>query len=143
MTTKRKSKHPVITHGLYARLDELRLDGRTKVVQAMQAAREGLSVLFPQGVNAPAAIVIDRIVFKALKLSLYEASDLSGEAVTAGGEQRYITMSNSLREDLRLLSALAEKKPPEAGVPSLSEYLEALKAKVQVIEAVPATGRGD
>jgi hypothetical protein len=127
MTTKRKSRHPVITHGLYSHLESVKLDGRTKVVQALQTAREALALLFPQGVNAPAAMVIDRIVYKALKLSLYEAHELSGGAVAPGGEVRYLTMSNSLREDLRMLAALAEKKPHEPQIPSLEQYLSSLR----------------
>ena len=127
MTVKRKSKHPVITMGLYAHIEKYKLDGRTKPVQQMARARVALCQLFPQGVNAPAALIIERVLYKALKLSIYEAMDLAGEPMTPGGEQKYLTMANSLREDLRILTALADRKPPEGGVPSLQEYLASLK----------------
>jgi len=141
LTKVRNSKHPVIVrglkNGLYTVLEKYKLDGRTAPVRAMNRARAGLLQLFPKGANAPAAIIIDRIMYKALKLAIFEGMDMAGEPVTAGGEQRYLTMANSLREDLRLLSALADKKPPEAGAPSLQEYLASLKPTAEVVDPEP------
>jgi hypothetical protein len=130
MPHKRKNaKHPVIVHGLYADIAKRKLDGRTKVVRAMREARAGLAQLFPGGqTNAAAALLIDRIIFKALKLSLYEAHDLKGlEGLSPGSEQGYLNMSNSLREDIRLLTALAQRQSPGREAPDLEEYLQAIR----------------
>lgn len=136
MTARRKdAKNPVITHGLYADLAKRRIDGRTKVGKALTEARYGLAALFPGGeTNAAAAILIDRIAYKTLKLAMYEAQDLKGmEGVTASSEGKYLSMSNSLREDIRLLMALAQKQAPEAA-PSLEDYLAGLKESGKLIE---------
>lgn len=126
---RKDAKHPIVrSTGLYIHLERIKLDRRLRSVQLMEKAREGLLELFPTGVHAAASIIIDRVVYKALKLSIYEAMDIKGEfEMKPGSEQKYITMSNSLREDLRMLSTLADRKPPEAGVPSLSQYLASLK----------------
>jgi len=132
MTHKRKNaKHPVIVHGLYADLAKRKIDGRTKLAKAMREARDGLTQLFHGGeTNAAAALLIDRILYKALKLTLYEAQDLKGmDGISPGSESRYLNMSNSLRDDIRLLIALAEKQAPEKTVPDLHEYLAALEKK--------------
>jgi hypothetical protein len=72
MPHKRKdAKNPVIVHGLYADLAKRKIDGRTKLAKTMREARAGLIILFPGGqTNAAAGLLIDRILFKALKLSL-------------------------------------------------------------------------
>jgi hypothetical protein len=124
---RKSAKHPVIAHGLSSHLEKWKHDGRLKYVKALRAAREGLYELFPQGVNAGAALLIDRVVYKALKLSIFEAMDLKGAALDAGAQQRYLLMANSLREDLRLLNALAQKQTPEKQIPSLERYLAGLK----------------
>lgn len=138
MPHKRKAKHPVIVTGLYSHLEKWKLDGRCKVVKALENAKAGLAQLFPQGVNGPAAMLIDRIVYKALKLSIFESMDLKGEPMTPGSEQKYLNMANSLREDLRLLNALAQRQVPDKGVPSLEEYLAALKEAGRIVTADPA-----
>lgn len=138
---RKDAKHPIVrSTGLLIHLERVKLDRRLRSVQLMEKAREGLLALFPTGVHAAAAIIIDRVVYKALKLSIHEAMDVKGGfEIKPGSEQRYITMSNSLREDLKMLSALADKKPPEAGVPSLEQYLSALKeARVVTPEPVKA-----
>jgi len=148
MPHKRKdAKNPVIVHGLYADLAKRKIDGRTKLAKAMREARTGLIQLFPGGqTNAAAGLLIDRILFKALKLSLYETQDLKGmEGLSPGSEQRYLNMANSLREDIRLLTALAQKQTPEKEVPDLQEYLAALKeagkgAAIVPVEVGPGEG---
>lgn len=129
-------KGETISHGLHADIAKRKIDGRTGLGKALRQGREGLARLFPQGPNEAASLLIDRIVFKALKLALYEATDLKGLAgAGAAAEQRYITMSNSLREDIRLLSQMAQRQQAEPDDPDLKEYLEAIKraAKAQVI----------
>jgi hypothetical protein len=139
MPHKRKgARNPVIVHGLYADLAKRKIDGRTKVSKAMREIRNGLIQLFPGGqMNAVAGLIIDRLVYKSLKLALYEAHDLKGmEGLSPGSEQRYLAMANSFREDIRLLVNLAARHSPERDFPDLSEYLEIIKkaGKAQVIK---------
>jgi len=139
MAHKRKNaKHPVIVHGLYADLEKRKLDGRTRVVKAMKEARAGLMQLFPNGrVNAAASLIIDRVVYKALKLSLYEMQDLKGmSGISPESKNKYLEIANSMRDDLRFLTNLAARQSPEREFPDLSEYLETVKraARAQVIK---------
>jgi phosphoserine phosphatase len=99
-------------------------------------------------------LLIDRLTFKSLKLALYELNDLTLVAEeaftprqetpgTAGGGnensganfQKYIQMSNSFREDLRLLYNMSKAQSPTQTDPDLKEYLEALRkaAKAQIV----------
>jgi hypothetical protein len=125
MPNKRKAKNPIITTGLAWQLERLKLDRRTKAAKALEAARNSLAALFPGELNAAAEILIDRIVFKALKLSIFERLAIKGH-VSPNGEETYIRLSNSLRDDLRLLMALADRKAPSEA-PDLNQYLKALR----------------
>jgi hypothetical protein len=123
----RKAKHPVITTGLYSHIEKWTLDKRTKIYKALEAARGGLVAMFPQNPSPAACLLIDRILFKGLKLSIYERMEMQGVDTGPGAETRYLAMSNSLREDIRLLTNLTAKEPPEKGVPDLAEYLASLE----------------
>ncbi len=146
MPHKRKdAKHPIITHGLYADLARRKIDGRTKLAKALREARDCLIQLFPGGqTNAAARLLIDRIIYKALKLSLYEAQDLKGmEGISPGSEQRYLNMANSLREDIRLLTALAQRQHSGKEVPELQDYLATLKKAGRSFCITPVELRGE
>ena len=50
------------------------------------------------------------------------------EGLTPEHEDRYLKMSNSLREDVRLLSTLIDRQVPEKTIPDLETYLNNLKS---------------
>lgn len=138
---RKDAKSPVRTTGLYADLQKRKIDGRTRVGKLLREAREGLAQMFPGGeVNAVCSLLIDRIAYKALKLVLFELQDLKGlPGVTPGSEQRYLQLSNSLREDLRLLVTQAQRQAPDRG-PDLVEYLGSLRKAGQGICITPVKG---
>lgn len=131
------------------------LDKRTNMSKSLCQVRDGLIGLFPApGPDRAAMLLIDRLTFKSLKLALYELNDLTLVAEeaftprqetpgTAGGGnensganfQKYIQMSNSFREDLRLLYNMSKAQSPTQTDPDLKEYLEALRkaAKAQIV----------
>ncbi|MDP3181267.1 MAG: hypothetical protein Q8M54_00435 [Desulfobaccales bacterium] len=134
--TKKGSNTSMVRHGLYCDPAKWDLDGRTTLAKQLHQLRTGLAALFPDGPGRAGALLIDRVVYKSLKLALFEATDLiSMEEVPPGAEQAYLTMSNSFRADLQLLTTMAQHQAPAPGDPDLREYLETLKraAKAQVV----------
>lgn len=133
---KKYSQKSMVEHGLCADPSRWDLDGRTLLAKQLTAFRTGLEALFRQGPDHAEKLLIDRVVYKAVKLALYEATDLFGEdGVSPAAEQRYLQMTNSFREDLRLLKAMARDQAP-ARDPDLQEYLETLRraARAQVVK---------
>jgi hypothetical protein len=140
MTRYRKNaKHPVIQTGLYAHYEKWKIDWRTTPGRLIKRGKAGLAELFPHGVSAAAALLIDRVVYKALKLSIFETMDLKGAELGAGAHQRYLNMANSLREDLRLLSAMAQK-PPRDDEETLPQYLARKAQEAKAAKALPIKG---
>jgi hypothetical protein len=126
MPNKRKNaKNPVITHGLYANWQKWQIDGRTAAGKAIRRAREALATIFPKGPDVAANIIIDRVTFKALKASIYEALSING--ANLGKEAEYLAITNSLRSDIRLLCQLAESQGFIGQAPELGEYLASIR----------------
>ena len=137
---RKNAKHPVIKTGLYSHIEKWDIDKRTKVYRALEAARQGLLGMFPQGASPAVCLLVDRILFKGLKLSIYERMEIQGaDTGGPGAEQRYLMMSNSLREDLRLLTTLAARQSVEQDYPDLEEYIKTIKraALARVIRTTP------
>jgi hypothetical protein len=125
---RKNAKHPVIKSGLYSHLEKWDIDKRTRVYRALDEARRGLLAMFPQGPTPAVCLLVDRMLFKGLKLSIYERMEIrGGDTGGPGGEQRYLLMANSLREDIRLLTNLAARQSPGQEFPDLEEYLQAIR----------------
>jgi hypothetical protein len=140
-----------VQSGLWSRPDKWGLDRRLALAKHLDRVRARLAALFPKAPDGAALLLIDRITYKSLKLAMFEALDLAAAPETAtaataltpqqkiqksqvrghgfpmGNFQRYIQMSNSLREDLRLLHQLANRQAPEPSDPDLAEYLATLR----------------
>jgi hypothetical protein len=115
-----------IKHGLYLDLEKFRIDGRSALGQAISKSRAALSELFPNGPDAAANALISRVVYKSLRCELFETWDMASGEASATSIQHYITLSNSLRNDLNALMSMADReKPPQA--PDLHEYLAGLE----------------
>lgn len=124
---RKNAKHPIIKTGLYSHIEKWAIDKRTRLYRSLEAARQGMLSMFPQGPNPAVLLLIDRMIFKGLKLGIYERMEMRGaDTGGPGAEQRYLNMSNSLREDIRLFTALARAQAPDRG-PDLGEYLRNLK----------------
>jgi len=68
--------------------------------------------------NAVTDLLIHRILYKSLRLSMYETSKILDDPFQEA--DHYLPMSNSLRLDLTALASMAGKKRP----PSLDDYLQ-------------------
>ena len=105
-------------HGLHLDFESREIDTRTKLGKAHQALKHHLREFVGEG-TVVSELLISRIVFKSLKLFLFETSDI--ENPIADLPPAYLSMSNSLRRDLVALSQVAGKKTT---APDLMEYLK-------------------
>jgi hypothetical protein len=146
-TKKDHRNYAVKKHGLFCNPAKWVLDGRSSLAKTLAAIRRGLIDLFPTpGPDRAAMLLIDRVTFKQVRLAIYEVGDMAataaactpplkkagkgggGHANSGGNFQKYLQLSNSFREDLRLLIQLAQRQSPVQTDPDLAQYLEMLKA---------------
>jgi hypothetical protein len=146
-TTKDHRNYAVKKHGLYCDPSRWALDGRCRLSKTLAAIRQGLIDLFPKpGPDKGAMMLVDRLTYKAVKLAIHEIGDMAATAeaftpplpspadggggyTNSGGNlQKYLQLSNSFREDLRLLIQLAQRQAPTPSDPDLAQYLAMLKA---------------
>ena len=111
-----------VEHGLYRKLDITRIDGRTELGKAVNALRSALQEFVPEPTPFT-DILIQRIIYKHVRLTLYETrmlcSDDPGDL--ANEVQHYSQISNGLRTDLQTLANLAGK--PKDETPDLAQYV--------------------
>lgn len=118
---ERGSKRAYQTTGLYRQIDENALDGRTTTAKVIRELRKELQAYVGESTVA-ADILINRIIYKHLRLSAYENAFV--ENPKQEEKQHYIPLANSLRLDLQTLKELAgQKKAP----PDLNTYLKSKK----------------
>ena len=104
-------------HRLYCEIDINKLDKRTKAGMAIMAIGDRLRDYV--GVNnAVTDMLIQRILYKSLRLSMYETSKIFDDQFKEA--DHYLPMANSLRLDLTALAGMAGK--PKA--PDLNDYLK-------------------
>jgi hypothetical protein len=82
--------------------------------------------MFPNGPSAAADILIGQIIYKTLRLEVFMGWDMATGEATPTAIQHYIQISNSLRNDLKALAAMAQGEPPPQA-PDLHEYLAGLE----------------
>lgn len=104
--------------GLYQKLDINQLDGRTGIAKTIRALTSELENYVGE-ITAPAQMLIQRIVYKHLRLSQYENSTIEDPKNVEA--QHYIPLANSLRLDLLSLKEMAAQKAPQ---PDLQGYIK-------------------
>ena len=112
-----KPKLQSFSHGLYLDLRINTVDERTSIGKAHKALTSHLRQFVGES-TVITELLLSRIVFKALKLYLFESEELSkplSEMLPV-----YLSMSNSLRRDLAELSRMASA-PKEQ---DLMDYLK-------------------
>ncbi len=109
ISKKDKGKKVVLRgiHGLYASLPQrMKIDGRSKFGKAILQLKTSLIADLGGEISTQQSLLVDRAVFKVLRLSSFEAfllkSSQEGTEKDATEKQarEYLTMSNSLRLDL-------------------------------------------
>lgn len=127
-----------IKHGLYLDLEKYRIDGRSALGQAIARSRAALLAMFPKEADAAANILIGQIIYKSLRIELFQNWDMATGEAKPTAIQHYIILSNSLRNDLNTLMAMTQRQTLAPGDPDLKEYLETLKraAKAQPVNVV-------
>ena len=116
MVEDTKAVSRAVKHRLYAKIDLNAIDGRTHVGKAITALKKELRDYI--GEPTPGSeLLIQRITYKAIKLSLYEVSCLTD--LKPEESDHYLPMANSLRLDLAALGHMAG----QARAPDLRDYL--------------------
>ncbi len=104
-------------HGLFRLLPQrMKIDGRTKFGRAVSDLRNSLTTDLGECLSTQKALLVDRIIFKVLKLCSYEAHSLKGDDSSM---KCYLAMANSLRLDLQSLGLERREMEPE----DLKKYL--------------------
>ncbi len=105
-------------HGAFSQIDIKKIDARTREGKAIIAAKGELISAIGGDPTPQESILIDRIVFKMLRCTLYEMATLQGQ--TGGGSDHiYLAWANSLRLDLQVLGLSRKTKQ----VVDLEQYL--------------------
>jgi hypothetical protein len=105
-------------HGLHLDLRINTVDSRTAIGKAHKALTAHLRQFVGES-NVITELLLSRIVFKSLRLYLFESEELSKPL--SDMLPVYLSMSNSLRRDLAELSRMSSTMPTEQ---DLKGYLE-------------------
>ena len=120
---KTDSPNPHLKTGFYRKkIDLHRVNGRTKLGRAVREITRQLREYVGTGGNITTELLAQRVVYKVLRLSFYEKKKLSNLEDFMEADH-YIPLCNSLRLDLRALSAMIGEERP----PSLQDYLNSLR----------------
>lgn len=115
--SKVKRKKASIKHRFYCIIDVDNIDQRTNVGKTIQFLKQQLQAYVGEG-NIATELLSHRIIYKTIRLSLYETEKLVNESPDE--IDHYLPMSNSLRSDLQLLARFAGRAKP----PDLNDYLK-------------------
>jgi hypothetical protein len=120
----------VVNHGVYRKLD-----GRCKEAKEFKNLVGLLIERFPEPAPPVVQLLAQRAAFKLIRVTAFETYVLLGNTPSPDSERTYLTLAGQIRQDLETLWRMAKETGPADRVPSLQEYLEALKTgKVQVGE---------
>ncbi len=112
-------------HGAFAQIDLRKIDLRTREAKNLAAAKDLLIAALGGDPTPQESILIDRVVFKMLRCTLYEMATLQGQ--TGGGSDHiYLAWANSLRLDLQALGLSRKTK----SVMDLTNYLDTHAAQI-------------
>ncbi len=115
-------------HGLFVTLPRnVKIDKRTRFGRAVSQLRRALIDDLGGDLSTQKNLIVDRIVFKVLKLCSYESHIIDGNGGSnPSGEKYYLAFANSLRLDLQALGL--EKKILDPV--SLTDYLKQKEANL-------------
>jgi hypothetical protein len=100
------------------------LDGRSRFAKAVKVLRDELIKDLGGEPSTQERILINRAIFKVIKLSSFEAASMNDQT-SEKDSREYLAMANSLRLDLQALG-LSRR---EADITPLSERLAALAVR--------------
>lgn len=130
-------------HGLYRNLSKV--DGRTRIALIKKSLRAALLERFKTPPPAIAQIIAERCAMKLIRAASFESYILSGKVPSSCADRDYLALTASIRADIFTLFQMSkEGTPAEVPVPSLSEYLNAIKSgKLHLVEpqTEPAPGK--
>ena len=86
------------------------LDQRTRLAKALSAAESALVSALGGDLSPQELILVDRIVYKLARITLFEIATLTGKGRTEDTDKIYLAWSNSLRLDLQALGLKRRQK---------------------------------
>jgi len=102
-----------LTHGLYLRPGQFRVDYRTKTGKTLLEFEKSLLERFNGDVPAVARMLASRTAFKLVRASSYETMVAnSKESPSPRAENDYLKLSASIRNDISLLNSMARDTRP-------------------------------
>ena len=105
-------------HGAFAQINIKRIDARTREGKTIIAAKGALISAIGGDPTPQESILIDRVIFKMLRCTLYEMATLQGDT-NGGSDHIYLSWANSLRLDLQAIGLDRKTKQ----VVDLEQYL--------------------
>ena len=105
-------------HGAFAQINIKKIDARTREGKTIIAAKGALISAIGGDPTPQESILIDRVIFKMLRCTLYEMATLQGNT-NGGSDHIYLAWSNSLRLDLQAIGLDRKTKQ----VVDLEQYL--------------------
>ena len=128
---KRIRPHGKVSCGLFFDPRKHFLDGRTRIAKIIKNVSEHLLEHFPEPIPAGAILIAKQASYKALRLRAFEHHILITMKTPAKTtDESYISLSNSLTQDIKLLHQMARDHTPVNKVPGLDEYLRSCNAKI-------------
>jgi hypothetical protein len=86
------------------------LDQRTKFAKALKSVEAELVSALGGDPTPQERILIDRVVYKLARLTLFEAATFTGEGRTESTDKVYLAWANSMRLDLQALGFKRRQK---------------------------------
>ena len=97
--------------GLWFDFSRIRVDGRTKLAKNITFLKDSLRDHLGGKINIMQQIIIDRVVYKIVKVSLYE-NGIVAHPDQEGSRDYYIALANSIRLDLMALGIEGKAAEP-------------------------------
>lgn len=135
-TTKTAGRN--MKHGLYCDPSKVLIDGRSFFGKLKRKIKGHFLECFKDTPSALVQTLADGTAANLIIAKAFQAAFLRGEKLPPSILRDYTGLWNSISRDLATLSQMAKESGVKDPVPSLGEYLEALKSgKLQPVEAEP------
>jgi hypothetical protein len=105
-----KNNTNAVTSGAFATLNRRNLDQRTRFAKALKSVEAELVAALGGEPTPQERILIDRVVYKLARLTLFEASTFDGDRRSDSIDKIYLAWANSVRLDLQVLGLKRRQK---------------------------------
>jgi hypothetical protein len=123
-----------VRHGLCVDFKKFRIDGRSTLGRTVKENLRALLSCFNGAPPVAAQLLAKRTAFKMIQASVFEReATFSEQALAPSADERYLKLTNSIREDVKLLHMMArdlkQAQRPTKKPQDLDRYLKAKKKR--------------